>query len=172
MVIDALSFRPRTPRFPQLSVRGAQLHQIPTCSSFFPHSSCHPFPIPSHLRSVAAVMADRQVTQQTVLSHIAKLDDPDADLRYMSLNDLYTILTGPSSSFLSGDNRCSNKLAEGLLKALDDQHGDVQNQALKWYATIASVKHSRIGGLLMTILVSVLSLFDFPSSRLSPSLKN
>lgn len=98
----------------------------------------------SSSRSAAAVMADRQVTQQTVLSHIAKLDDPDADLRYMSLNDLYTILTGPSSSFLSGDNRCLNKLAEGLLKALDDQHGDVQNQALKWYATITPLQHSRI----------------------------
>lgn len=89
-------------------------------------------------------MADRQVTQQIILSHIAKLDDPDADLRYMSLNDLYTILSGPSSSFLSSDNRCSTKLAEGLLKALDDQHGDVQNQALKWYAITASLKQSRI----------------------------
>jgi hypothetical protein len=89
-------------------------------------------------------MADRQMTQQTILSHIAKLDDPDADLRYMSLNDLFTILSSPSSSFLSNDNRSSNKLAEGLLKALDDQHGDVQNQALKWYATTTFLKQSHI----------------------------
>jgi hypothetical protein len=88
-------------------------------------------------------MADRQVTQQSILSHLAKLDDPDADLRYMSLSDLFTILSSPSSSFLASDNRSSTKLAEGLLKALDDQHGDVQNQALKWYATVTSLKQSR-----------------------------
>jgi hypothetical protein len=78
-------------------------------------------------------MADRQITQQTIFSLLAKLDDPDADLRYMSLNDLYGILTNTNSSFLSHDRGTSTKLAEGLLKALDDQHGDVQNQALKWY---------------------------------------
>lgn len=79
-------------------------------------------------------MADRQVTQQSIFSLLAKLDDPDADLRYMSLNDLYGILNNPSSTFLQTDTRSSTKLADGLLKALDDQHGDVQNQALKWYA--------------------------------------
>lgn len=77
-------------------------------------------------------MADRQVTQQSIFSLLAKLDDPDADLRYMSLNDLFGILSGQSSSFLQTDTRSSTKLADGLLKALDDQHGDVQNQALKW----------------------------------------
>ena len=38
------------------------------------------------------------------------------------------------SSFLTSDRTSSTKLADGLLKALDDQHGEVQNQALKWYA--------------------------------------
>ncbi|OQD90808.1 hypothetical protein PENANT_c001G11500 [Penicillium antarcticum] len=82
-------------------------------------------------------MADRQITQQTIFSLLAKLDDPDADLRYMSLNDLYGILTNPNSSFLSHDRGTSTKLAEGLLKALDDQHGDVQNQALKCLGPLA-----------------------------------
>ncbi|KAI2789458.1 Cullin-associated NEDD8-dissociated protein 1, N-terminal part [Penicillium oxalicum] len=82
-------------------------------------------------------MADRQMTQQTILGHLTKLNDPDADLRYMSLNDLYTILTSPSSTFLSSDHRSSTKLVEGLLKALDDQHGDVQNQALKCLGPLA-----------------------------------
>jgi hypothetical protein len=36
-------------------------------------------------------------TQQTIYSLLAKLDDPDADLRYMSLNDLYGILTNLSA---------------------------------------------------------------------------
>jgi hypothetical protein len=80
-------------------------------------------------------MADRQVTQQTIFSLLSKLDDPDADLRFMSLNDLFGILTNQSSSFLTSDRTSSTKLADGLLKALDDQHGEVQNQALKWYAT-------------------------------------
>lgn len=79
-------------------------------------------------------MADRQVTQQNIIGLLGKLDDPDADLRYMSLNDLYGILSNPQSTFISSDHRSAQGLAEGLLKALDDQHGDVQNQALKWFA--------------------------------------
>lgn len=77
-------------------------------------------------------MADRQVTQQTIFGLLSKLDDPDADLRFMSLNDLFAILNNQSSTFLTGDLRSATKLADGLLKALDDQHGEVQNQALKW----------------------------------------
>lgn len=77
-------------------------------------------------------MADRQVTQQTIFGLLSKLDDPDADLRFMSLNDLFAILNSQSSTFLTGDLRSATKLADGLLKALDDQHGEVQNQALKW----------------------------------------
>lgn len=50
----------------------------------------------------------------------------------MSLNDLYGLLNNSSSAYLSHDQASATKLAEGLLKALDDQHGDVQNQALKW----------------------------------------
>ncbi|KAJ5560914.1 hypothetical protein N7535_009111 [Penicillium sp. DV-2018c] len=82
-------------------------------------------------------MADRQVTQQTIHGLLAKLGDPDADLRYMSLNDLYDILTGSQSTFLTHDRTTSTKLAEGLLSSLDDQHGDVQNQALKCLGPLA-----------------------------------
>ncbi|KAJ5388677.1 hypothetical protein N7509_011218 [Penicillium cosmopolitanum] len=82
-------------------------------------------------------MADRQVTQQTIFSLLSKLDDPDADLRFMSLNDLFGILTNQSSSFLTSDRTSSTKLADGLLKALDDQHGEVQNQALKCLGPLA-----------------------------------
>jgi hypothetical protein len=81
-------------------------------------------------------MGDRHVTQQNIFSLLSKLEDPDADLRYMSLNDLFGILNNTSSAFLANDQRSSTKLADGLLKALDDQHGDVQNQALKWCATV------------------------------------
>lgn len=77
-------------------------------------------------------MADRQATQQNLIGLLSKLDDPDPDMRYMSLNDLLGILNSPNSAYLSNDQWSSTKLADGLLKALDDQHGDVQNQALKW----------------------------------------
>ncbi|PLB47550.1 TIP120 protein [Aspergillus steynii IBT 23096] len=76
-------------------------------------------------------MADRQAVQQTLNSQLSKLDDPDPDMRYMSLNDLLGVLNSPSSSYLVHDQSSSTRLADGLLKALDDQHGDVQNQALK-----------------------------------------
>lgn len=78
-------------------------------------------------------MGDRQAIHQNVVNLLGKLDDPDADLRFMSLNDLFGILSSPASGFLSSESRSSTQLADGLLKALEDQHGDVQNQALKWY---------------------------------------
>ncbi|PYI20425.1 glycoside hydrolase/deacetylase [Aspergillus violaceofuscus CBS 115571] len=76
-------------------------------------------------------MADRQTVQHTLNNLLHKLDDPDPDMRYMSLNDLLGLLDNPNSSYLAHDPVSASKLAEGLLKALDDQHGDVQNQALK-----------------------------------------
>ncbi|PWY68459.1 hypothetical protein BO70DRAFT_366129 [Aspergillus heteromorphus CBS 117.55] len=76
-------------------------------------------------------MADRQAVQHNLNSLLSKLGDPDPDMRYMSLNDLLGILNSPHSTYLAHDQISSSRLAEGLLKALDDQHGDVQNQALK-----------------------------------------
>lgn len=81
-------------------------------------------------------MADRHVTQQNLNNLLSKLDDPDPDIRYMSLNDLLTILSSPQTSYLSHDQHAASRLANGLLNALDDQHGDVQNQALKWYGNV------------------------------------
>ncbi|KAJ5098018.1 hypothetical protein N7532_005019 [Penicillium argentinense] len=82
-------------------------------------------------------MGDRQVIQQNIHSLLPKLDDPDADLRYMSLNDLFGILNDQSSLFLSNESRTTTQLADGLLKALDDQHGEVQNQALQCLGPLA-----------------------------------
>jgi hypothetical protein len=87
---------------------------------------------PFVLSGVNFKMADRQAVQQNINNLLSKLDDADPDMRYMSLNDLYGVLSGPNTNFLPHDQYLSTKLAEGLLKALDDQHGDVQNQALKW----------------------------------------
>ncbi|PYH49695.1 uncharacterized protein BP01DRAFT_331038 [Aspergillus saccharolyticus JOP 1030-1] len=76
-------------------------------------------------------MADRQAVQHSLNNLLLKLDDPDPDMRYMSLNDLLGVLDNPHSAYLAHDQVSASKLAEGLLKSLDDQHGDVQNQALK-----------------------------------------
>lgn len=82
-------------------------------------------------------MGDRQATQANLNGLLSKLDDPDPDMRYMSLNDLLGILSSQNSAYLAQDQYSSSKLADGLLKALDDQHGDVQNQALKWSVYIS-----------------------------------
>ncbi|OKL58304.1 Cullin-associated NEDD8-dissociated protein 1, C-terminal part [Talaromyces atroroseus] len=79
-------------------------------------------------------MVDRQATLHSLLG---KLSDPDPDIRYMSLNDVYGILSSPNSLFLLNDNATSAKLSDGLLKALEDQHGEVQNQALKCLGPLA-----------------------------------
>lgn len=77
-------------------------------------------------------MAERQTTQQSLAILLPKLNDPDSDIRYMSLNDLWNILNADKSTFLNNEPQTCAKLVEGLLKTLDDQHGEVQNQALKW----------------------------------------
>ncbi|KAJ5239166.1 hypothetical protein N7468_003785 [Penicillium chermesinum] len=82
-------------------------------------------------------MVDRHVTQQNISSLLRKLEDSDSDLRYMSLNDLHGILTSPQIATLGPDNRSANEISNGLLKALDDQHGDVQNMALKCLGPLA-----------------------------------
>lgn len=118
-------------------------------------------------------MADRQVTQQTILTLLNKLTDPDADLRYMSLNDLYGILNSSQSSFIANDRRLAQGLADGLFKALDDQHGEVQNQALKWYVLDeCSDTHvtARITNKLSLVLVPW--RFVCPSNSSHPFLSN
>lgn len=71
-------------------------------------------------------------TPANILNLLPKLTDADADLRYMALNDLHTVLEGGTWNFLLSDYHTCAKTTEFLLKALDDSHGDVQNQAIKW----------------------------------------
>ena len=71
-------------------------------------------------------------TPNQCLSLLPKLSDADADLRYMSLNDLYNLLTAGAPTFLSSDYHTSAKIIDGVIKTLDDHNGEVQNQAIKW----------------------------------------
>jgi cullin-associated NEDD8-dissociated protein 1 len=75
---------------------------------------------------------DRNSTAQVVSSILNKLNDPDPDIRFMQLSDLANILHGSSSEYFKTDAGTAGRVIEGLLKALADQHGEVQNQALKW----------------------------------------
>ena len=72
-------------------------------------------------------------TPAQALALLPKLSDADADLRYMSLNDLYNTLNAGASTFLTNDYHTSAKIIDGVLQTLDDQNGEVQNQAIKWY---------------------------------------
>ena len=70
-------------------------------------------------------------TSHNVASILPKLQDPDSDIRYMTLNDLYTMLQNGSPTFLSPDYTTCCKVVDGLLHTLSDTHGDVQNMAVK-----------------------------------------
>ena len=81
-------------------------------------------------------MGPQTSTPASVIALLPKLSDPDSDIRYMSLNDLYKILRNGAPNFLISDYPTCNRAADGLLKTLDDQNGEVQNQAIKWSVSI------------------------------------
>ena len=72
-------------------------------------------------------------TSQTVAQLLPKLHDVDPDYRFMSLNDLFTVLTIGKPDFLYNDYNTAARAVDGILKTLDDQNGEVQNLAIKWY---------------------------------------
>lgn len=75
---------------------------------------------------------DRNAAQAGIAQLLTKINDPDPDIRFMQLSDLTNILTSSSSEYIRTDNHTAARVIEALLRALADQHGEVQNQALKW----------------------------------------
>ena len=73
-----------------------------------------------------------QSTPSVVLTLLPKLHDADADLRYMSLNDLSNVLNNGAPGFLASDYMTCAKTIDSLLESLDDSNGEVQSQAIKW----------------------------------------
>ena len=71
-------------------------------------------------------------TPAQAMALVPKLSDDDSDIRYMSLNDLYNCLDAGAPTFLNGDYHTSAKIIDGIIKTLDDQNGEVQNQAIRW----------------------------------------
>lgn len=70
-------------------------------------------------------------TSHNVASLLPKLNDADPDIRYMTLNDLHTMLESGGPTFLLHDYTTCAKVVDGLLHTLNDGNGDVQNQAIK-----------------------------------------
>ncbi|KAB8299785.1 hypothetical protein EYC80_000037 [Monilinia laxa] len=70
-------------------------------------------------------------TSQTVAALLPKLHDADPDYRFMSLNDLYQVLTVGKADFLHNDYSTAAKTVDGIIRTLDDQNGEVQNLAIK-----------------------------------------
>ena len=75
---------------------------------------------------------DRSQAAQGIATLLTKLNDPDPDIRFMQLSDLTNILASPASEYVKTDTHTAARVIEGLLKALADTNGEVQNQALRW----------------------------------------
>jgi hypothetical protein len=74
----------------------------------------------------------KSAAMQGIAVLLPKLDDPDPDIRFMQLSDLTNILLADASIYIKDDTHTAARIIEGLLKALADTNGEVQNQALKW----------------------------------------
>ncbi|OAL37108.1 hypothetical protein AYO20_03585 [Fonsecaea nubica] len=109
---------------------------------------------------------DRSSAQHGVAQLLNKINDPDPDIRFMQLSDLTEILESPSSEYIRTDHHTAARIIDGLLKALADPHGEVQNQALKCIAPLAA----RIPG--ETIAPLIDKLTDLTNTDIDISIPN
>lgn len=71
-------------------------------------------------------------TSHTVIQLLGKLNDTDPDFRFMALNDLIAVFANAKNDMLHHDYNTAARTIDHVVKALDDQNGEVQNQAIKW----------------------------------------
>lgn len=71
-------------------------------------------------------------TSHTVIQLLGKLTDNDPDFRFMALNDLISVFATGKPDMLYHDYNTAARTIDNVVKALDDQNGEVQNQAIKW----------------------------------------
>lgn len=71
-------------------------------------------------------------TSHTVVQLLGKLNDTDPDFRFMALNDLIAVFANAKNDMLYHDYNTAARTIDYVVKALDDQNGEVQNQAIKW----------------------------------------
>ncbi|KAI1111931.1 armadillo-type protein [Nemania sp. NC0429] len=124
---------------------------------------------------------------QTIGLLLSRLGDADPDFRFMSLNDLHQILTKPKTDFLVHDYNTSSRIVDAVIKALDDQNGEVQNLAARCIGplaakipisvitpmieklTVVEIKNSVDNSLPSLALRSAISSFQRPIPGVSPS---
>ncbi len=70
-------------------------------------------------------------TASTISQLLMKLGDSDPDFRFMSLNDLLAVLVSGRHDILQNDYNTASKTVDHLVRALDDQNGEVQNLAIR-----------------------------------------
>lgn len=65
---------------------------------------------------------------------LEKMANPDPDYRFMALSDLHETLISTNSHFNASQIEAGtmSKIVDAVIKALDDQNGEVQNLAVKW----------------------------------------
>ncbi|EPS39189.1 hypothetical protein H072_7034 [Dactylellina haptotyla CBS 200.50] len=68
-----------------------------------------------------------------ILQH---LSNADSDFRFMALNDLSSLVSS-SSNTITSDSGSTSRLIDGVVKALDDSNGEVQNLAVKCLAPLS-----------------------------------
>ena len=73
-------------------------------------------------------------TPATVNQLLQKVGDPDPDYRFMALNDLLDTFAKAKPDLLHHDYNVAARTIDCVVRALDDQNGEVQNQAIKWLA--------------------------------------
>lgn len=70
-------------------------------------------------------------TPQTVSQLLSKITDADPDFRFMALSDLLAVFNIAKPEFLNHDYNTAARTVDHVVRALDDQNGEVQNQAIK-----------------------------------------
>ncbi|KAK0635807.1 armadillo-type protein [Bombardia bombarda] len=70
-------------------------------------------------------------TPQTLNLLLQKITDFDPDFRFMALSDLLAVLNIAKSDFIHHDYNTAARTMDHVVRALDDQNGEVQNQAIK-----------------------------------------
>ncbi|KAF8425206.1 armadillo-type protein [Tirmania nivea] len=105
---------------------------------------------------------------------LEKLNNPDSDFRFMSLNDLHSHLSSNNNP-LSSDPGLSSRVVDGVIKALDDANGEVQNLAVKCLGPLVlKVKETQIAPILDRLAQLAINSADpsIPSTALRTVISN
>ncbi|KAL2132115.1 hypothetical protein VTI74DRAFT_4204 [Chaetomium olivicolor] len=92
---------------------------------------------------------------QLVMNLLSKINDPDPDFRFMALNDLLTAFNNAKPDFLNHDFNAAARTVDHVVRALDDQNGEVQNQAIKCLGPLVKKVTPQLVGPMMEKLCSL-----------------